>query len=362
MKASHPEVAVATRANPGEMLRKARENKNWALTDVAAQLNLTAQALRQLEAGAFDQLPGHTFSRGYIRSYAKLLGMDGNRLVQEFDQYTGTDAQGSSVASLGRVEEPARASQGLLQAFSVVVLLGLGAAGFFWWQGESHEAGGALSGANIEHVEVDAADGTTEIHPLSELEDQAVAQVQGGEEGEAPVLPTEVAPEAATPGEPAAAEGQAAQPAVPAAPAAAAPAQAAGTAPASAVPALTPPAAAPALPNNPAPAVTEAPVAPAAPAVAPAESAAAVAPAAVAGMGRVSLMFSADCWAQVTDADGKLLLSALKRKGESLEVTGKAPLELRLGYARGAVVSFNGQQVDIAPFTHGETARLKLGQ
>ncbi|MGH8353254.1 MAG: DUF4115 domain-containing protein, partial [Pseudomonas sp.] len=47
---------------------------------------------------------------------------------------------------------------------------------------------------------------------------------------------------------------------------------------------------------------------------------------------------------------------------ETMELRGKAPLELRLGYARGAQVSYNGQAVDVAPFTHGETARLKLGQ
>ncbi|MCR8323583.1 DUF4115 domain-containing protein, partial [Pseudomonas aeruginosa] len=65
---------------------------------------------------------------------------------------------------------------------------------------------------------------------------------------------------------------------------------------------------------------------------------------------------------QVTDANGKVLVSALKRKGDSLELAGKAPLELRLGFARGAQVSYNGQPVDVTPFVRGETARLKVGQ
>ena len=64
----------------------------------------------------------------------------------------------------------------------------------------------------------------------------------------------------------------------------------------------------------------------------------------------------------MTDANGKVLLSGVKRKGENLDVTGKPPLTLRLGFARGVQVSYNGQPVDIAPFTSGETARLKLGQ
>ena len=59
---------------------------------------------------------------------------------------------------------------------------------------------------------------------------------------------------------------------------------------------------------------------------------------------------------------GKVLFSGLKRKGDSLAVNGKPPFAVRLGFARGAQVSYNGQPVDVAPFTSGETARLKLGQ
>ncbi len=69
MKAPQPEVvATASRQNPGETLRQAREQKGLSLSQVAGQLNLTENSLRQLENGAFDKLPGHTFSRGYIRA------------------------------------------------------------------------------------------------------------------------------------------------------------------------------------------------------------------------------------------------------------------------------------------------------
>ena len=120
-----------------------------------------------------------------------------------------------------------------------------------------------------------------------------------------------------------------------------------------------------------APAAAPAPVAPVAPApaaVAPATPVAAVAaaePAAAAvpaGSAKVAIQFVADCWTQVTDGNGKVLFSAIKRKGDNLELTGKPPFSVRLGFARGALVSYNGQAVDVAPFTSGETARLKLGQ
>ena len=86
-------------------------------------------------------------------------------------------------------------------------------------------------------------------------------------------------------------------------------------------------------------------------------------PAAVpAGSAKVAIQFTADCWTQVSDGNGKVLFSAIKRKGDNLELTGKPPFAVRLGFARGAQVSYNGQAVDVAPFTSGETARLKLGQ
>jgi len=338
MKASHPEAVAATRVNPGETLRKVRESNNWSLTDVAARLNLTAQALSQLENGSFEQLPGHTFARGYIRAYAKLLGMDQNRLVLEFDQYTGTNATGSSVHSLGRIEEPVRLSQSVLRLVSFALLLVLAGVGFFWWQEHSANRDGEQAGVSLEHVEVESADGTTQIHPLDEPEDQAVAEAQDAGELNLPEVSAELAGQPEVTAPIVADETSAAAAAVPAAPepelvasATAAPSAPSTAMPApSAVPATEPPAAVPVV--------------------------------AAAGEGVVRLQFTANCWTQLTDADGKVLLSALKRNGESMELRGKAPLELRLGYARGAQISYNGQAVDVAPFIHGETARLKLGQ
>ena len=343
MKAAHPEVVAANRVNPGETLRQARESNGWSLAEVALKLNLTVNALSNLEAGAFDKLPGHTFARGYIRAYAKLLGMDQTVLVQQFDQSTGTDSQGSSVHSLGRIEEPVRVSHTILRIVSLLLLLAVIGGGFFWWQDQTSLRTKDLISLSPEHVEVEGADGTTQIHPLDEPEDQAVVEGQAAGSTELALPLAENSTET-----PAAAE--AAAPVAPApAPAPASAAPAPSTAPIVASPA-TP---APAVPAVPAPTVT-APVAPAVPAPA------AAAP--VAGQGQVQLQFTADCWTQVTDASGKVLLSGLKRKGDSVSVSGKPPFAVRLGFARGAQVSYNGQAVDVAPFTSGETARLKLGQ
>ncbi|PYB95125.1 DUF4115 domain-containing protein [Pseudomonas koreensis] len=339
MKAAHPEVVAANRVNPGETLRQARESNGWSLAEVALKLNLTVTSLSNLEAGAFDKLPGHTFARGYIRAYAKLLGMDQTALVQQFDQSTGTDSQGSNVHALGRIEEPVRVSHTILRIVSLLLLIAVIGGGFVWWQDQTSQRTRDLTSLAPEHVEVEGADGTTQIHPIDEPEDQAVAENQADNS-------TSLAlPQSETSAESTGAE-SAAPAAEPAAPAVAPSAPAQTPAPVVAAPA-TP------APNVPA---TPAPTAP----VAQAPSAEAAAP--VAGEGQVQLQFTGDCWAQVTDGRGKVIFSGLKHKGDSVTVSGKPPLNVRLGVARAAQVSYNGQPVDIAPFTSGETARLKLGQ
>ncbi|CAI8905000.1 cytoskeleton protein RodZ [Pseudomonas sp. IT-P74] len=336
MKAAHPEVVAANRVNPGETLRQARESNGWSLAEVALKLNLTTTSLSNLEAGAFDKLPGHTFARGYIRAYAKLLGMDQAVLVRQFDQSTGTDSQGSNVHSLGRIEEPVRVSHTILRIVSLLLLVAVIGGGFVWWQDQTSMRTKDLIGLAPEHVEVEGADGTTQIHPLDEPEDQAVAEGQS-EGGTALALPQADAPAEAPEPAQATAPAAPAAPTTPAAPVVAAP--------------VTPVTPAPAAPVVPAPVATT-PIAPVAPAPA----------ASVAGQGQVQVQFTSDCWTQVTDGSGKVLFSGLKRKGDSLAVNGKPPFAVRLGFARGAQVSYNGQPVDVAPFTSGETARLKLGQ
>jgi cytoskeleton protein RodZ len=323
MKAAHPEVVTTQRVNPGESLREARESKGWAVDEVAAQLNLTPLRLSQIEAGTFDKLPGNTFARGYVRAYAKLLGMDQSRLVLEFDQFTGSDAVGSDVHSLGHIEEPARYSQSILRFVSFALLLVLAGVGFYWWQEQALRHVDESSVTSIEQVEVDSADGTTQIHPLDEPEDQAVLAAQGAAELS---LPPVTSQEAAEPELDSAAE----------------PAEEA------AVTAVEP-------------AAEVAQAEPVTAAASPAPASTSETLAAAAGEGMVSINFVADCWTQVTDAGGKVLFSELKRKGETLQLAGKAPLELRLGFARGAQVSYNGQAVDVTPHITGETARMKLG-
>ncbi len=76
-------------AGIGLELRAARESQGLGLGQVAQQLKFAPRQLEALEAERFDQLPGGTFARGMVRSYARLLKLDPeplvNRLAGRFD-------------------------------------------------------------------------------------------------------------------------------------------------------------------------------------------------------------------------------------------------------------------------------------
>ena len=66
----------------GQELAAAREARGLALGDVAQQLKFAPRQLEALEAEQFSALPGATFARGMVRSYARLLKLDPEPLVQ----------------------------------------------------------------------------------------------------------------------------------------------------------------------------------------------------------------------------------------------------------------------------------------
>jgi len=67
-----------------------------------------------------------------------------------------------------------------------------------------------------------------------------------------------------------------------------------------------------------------------------------------------------DSWVQVTDAGGQTLTSRLIPAGETVEFTGKLPLKLRIGNARGTELRFRGQPVDLTGAARDNIATLTL--
>src|ERR1700751_4564209 len=68
----------------GDTFRKAREKKELTLDDVSNVTKISARMLQAIEEENFDQLPGGVFNRGFIRAYAKHLGLDSEEAVNDY--------------------------------------------------------------------------------------------------------------------------------------------------------------------------------------------------------------------------------------------------------------------------------------
>jgi cytoskeleton protein RodZ len=68
----------------GETLREARMRQHLDIADVEARTKIRAKYLRALENEEFGMLPGSTFVRTFLRTYAEVLGLDPSRLVEEY--------------------------------------------------------------------------------------------------------------------------------------------------------------------------------------------------------------------------------------------------------------------------------------
>lgn len=76
----------------------------------------------------------------------------------------------------------------------------------------------------------------------------------------------------------------------------------------------------------------------------------------------VTFVFSDDCWVEVKSLDGENLYSDLNRAGRTLVLNGRAPFRILLGYAPGVTLSFNGEPVPLERYSRNNVANLVLGE
>ena len=321
-----PQVA----SGPGETLRAAREARGASAQDVADVLNLTTAVVEDLEAEAWERLPGAAFTRGYLRAYAKLVDLDAAPLLDAYGEGIAAPEAQSPGRSLGGAE-PARFTEvvhkqpgailtGSVAAVIVVVVFVI----WLVWPAETPQKSDIV-GRQPPAPNLTAPGGPKPPLPVDE----------------APVA----APEAAVVAEPA---DEVVEPASDAAETASGVVAAGDDARED-----------PVVSNVVAAPVGSAPAEPADPVeVEP------VADIAVAqgGDDRLSLVFREDCWVEVRDAAGRNIHSDLSRSGDVLQLSGQAPFSIRLGYAPGVELRFNDEPVALAPHTRNNVASLVLGQ
>jgi len=106
--------------SPGARLRKAREQKKLSLQEIADQLFLDVQIVEKLEANNFDSLGAQPiFVRGYMRNYAKLVGLSEESFLEDFDNLN----QGTSSTKHKISTQTETNNQDFLPKIGLVVLV-----------------------------------------------------------------------------------------------------------------------------------------------------------------------------------------------------------------------------------------------
>ena len=95
-------VSVST---PGHLLRAARRRYGWSIEDIAEELNLLPHVIEGLEQDNYSVVAGHTYAVGYLRNYARLVGISieaslqaHNALMPVRENVSGTLNEGNRVS------------------------------------------------------------------------------------------------------------------------------------------------------------------------------------------------------------------------------------------------------------------------
>lgn len=92
----------------GEFFRQVRETKGLTVDEVASKTRIRTDFVKALEDGNFARLPDQVFAKGFVRSYARSLGLDEEDAIHRFIQSAlftrnRTSVNGSRCDSLKRI-------------------------------------------------------------------------------------------------------------------------------------------------------------------------------------------------------------------------------------------------------------------
>jgi cytoskeleton protein RodZ len=135
---SNPQVLEpSSETGLGGRLVKAREAQGLTVAVVAHKLRLSAATLQALESDRYEDLPEPIFVRGYLRAYARLLGMDREAFVAEYDRVVGTPEP--VLAPIPRVRRQATARVPYIRGAAALIVVAMVILfGFRWYSRMQH--------------------------------------------------------------------------------------------------------------------------------------------------------------------------------------------------------------------------------
>ncbi len=305
---------------PGQCLTKARLAAGFSEEDVARELCITADKVRALENDEYGKITSDMFVRGYLRAYARSVQIDGDSLIECYDDYLQGSAGSIQAASLGLSnsdpDKPRLSANVLaLVVIALAVLVWLVVA---QWSGKD---------SSVQKDNERAAGQTAIEVPLKSLVTEDSLNRELAKAASADVVDLAIA---ADNSESATAETDAEQTALLV----------------EQVPERTQvtleavDAQVAAEPDT----ATEVDVQP------------------LSGLDQLQLTFNGECWVEVSDSKGDVLITDLQQAGDQLQLQGEAPFRLMLGNANSATVILNGERITLDIDPNRKTLRTQIGR
>ncbi|WP_283130174.1 cytoskeleton protein RodZ [Enterovibrio norvegicus] len=318
--------------HPGTALKQAREAQGLTEQDVADRLRLRVSVIRELEADCCDQKQIATFTRGYIRSYAKLVGLDSDKLLCDFQPAKEHEDSAQQMQSFSRKTRLEKHDSRVMGLTWVILAVVIGLTAFWWWQNQQNDPLLSLpESANIfAQQETETSDGNTvSLDVVTDVVEPA--STDGSSDTAASASNEDTATDAN------ASEGNVTEENVSTdiVLSKSEPTQTASSAERTETSALVTTTASSTTSTTPT-ATQNSPLAP------------------------LTMRFSADCWVDVRDANGKRLVAGIKTAGESVSLSGKAPFKIVLGAPSAVDLAYDGKKVDLSGYPSGRVARLSL--
>ena len=290
---------------PGQLLRSTREKKQLSIEQVAGALHLSVDIISQLEQNQFDKIAAPTYTRGYLRSYAKFLGLDGETVVGHFNQNLENESTPEIIPEVSQKSQvtsgdrPVKITTYLI-SFALIVML------LLWWQSKyllnDSVVNQAPAGIPDNQSQTGVApafsydfnviEHTAEVflppdsNPVVYEEEAQLTDVHDMDvpvdslDSNSEVIGDNIVINTGGDG----------------------------------------------------------------------------------STGNLTLIIEEESWVEVYNAMDKRLFHRLAQPGSAIKITGLVPLSVLLGNASGVKVEFNDQSVDTEPFTRANVARLRLGE
>jgi cytoskeleton protein RodZ len=148
----------------GDKLKREREMRGITLDEIAESTKIARRHLEAIEKENFDALPGRVFIKGFIRSYARFIGIDEEQAVADFTELHKEDPAEAEKFPLEIHEEPDRdlnPRRSHLPLIGAVVALVLVMSGYAVWRSKHRalETESVSASTAVPHQSARPADG-----------------------------------------------------------------------------------------------------------------------------------------------------------------------------------------------------------